>query len=130
MPRQRSEHTRPHARHPRPHLWKTGPDPDLRQRYYLWLQQRNQALWRGEGWHIDFADWMELWQPYWHLRGRSRGHMCMSRQDWSLPWTLDNVIIVTRETHARAQGLAKAAGWSSQAQQRRRGRRRQAELDL
>jgi len=121
---------RPNSRHPRPHLWKTGPDPVLRHKYYVWLQQRNQALWRDEGWHLPFETWLDIWGTAWPLRGRTRGSMCMSRQDWSAPWTADNVIIVTRETHARAQGLAKAAGWCSVAQRRQRGRRRQGELDF
>ncbi len=121
---------RPNSRHPRPHLWKTGPDPELRKRYYVWLQQRNQALYRDEGWHIEFDAWLRLWEPYWHLRGRERGTMCMTRRDWSLPWTLDNVQVITRSEHARAQGAAKAAGWCSVAQKRRRGRKRQQEFDF
>ena len=124
------KHTRPNSRHARPHLWKTGPDPLLRRRYYQWMQQRNQAQWRGETWNISFEAWQLLWQDLWDLRGRTRSSLCMSRQDWELPWTTDNVIIVTREVHARAQGLARAAGWCSLAQRTQRGRRRQGELDL
>jgi hypothetical protein len=54
----------------------------------------------------------------------------MSRRDWSLPWTEDNAAVITREAHAKLQGDARAAGWLSIAQKRRRGRRRQQELDL
>jgi hypothetical protein len=54
----------------------------------------------------------------------------MSRLDWSLPWTLDNVAIITREAHARLQGDARAAGWSSTAQRRARARRGQQKLEL
>ena len=102
----------------------------LRKKYYVFLQQRNQALFRGEGWTIDFDTWLEIWGEQWHLRGRERGSMCMTRLDWERPWTADNVHIITREAHARAQAQARAAGWRSQAQQIRRGRRRQGELDL
>ncbi len=111
---------RPHTRGPRPHVWKIGPDPELHAKYRVWLQQRNQALWRGEGWHIDFDVWCEIWGDQWHNRGRERGTMCMTRRDWSEPWTEDNAIIVTRSQHARAQGHAKAAGWRSLARQRQK----------
>ena len=121
---------RPNSRHPRPHLWIMGPDPELRVKYYAWLQQRNQALWRSEDWHIDFDSWLALWGDAWPLRGRTKGSMCMTRKDWSLPWTLDNVHVITRSEHAKAQGQAKAAGWCSVAQKRRRGRKRQGELDF
>jgi len=124
---------RPNSRHPRPHLWITGPDPELRRRYYVYLQQRNQAQWREEGWSIDFASWMRLWADKWDLRGRERGSYCMTRRDWSLPWTLDNVHVITRSEHARAQGLAKASGWCSLARKKQKGLKRrgnQQELDL
>jgi hypothetical protein len=83
-----------------------------------WLQQRNQANWREEGWSIDFEDWCRLWAEHWPLRGRRRGDYCMTRVDWSLPWTLDNVQVVTRSEHAKAQGVARATGWRSIARKR------------
>lgn len=121
---------RPHTRKPRPHIWKSGPDPVQHKKYLTWLQQRNQALFRDEGWNIDFADWCKLWADKWDLRGRTRGSYCMTRRDWSLPWTLDNVHVITRSEHAKAQGAAKAAGWCSIAQKRRKYRRGQQELDF
>lgn len=122
---------RPQSRGERPHIWKTGPDPVLHKKYKVYLQQRNQAQWRDEGWDIDFASWCRLWADKWELRGRTRGTYCMTRIDWSLPWTLDNVHVITRSEHAIAQGQAKAAGWSSVAQKRRRSRRGQQQtLDL
>lgn len=113
---------RPHCRKPRPHLWITGPDPVLHKKYLTWLQQRNQALFRDEGWTIEFKDWLLLWQEHWHQRGRERGHYCMTRKDWSLPWTLDNVHVITRSEHAKTQGHARAAGWCSIAQKRKKAR--------
>jgi hypothetical protein len=104
----------------RPHLWVTGPDPVLHKKYLVWLQQRNQALWREEGWHIEFADWCKLWADLWHARGRARGDYCMTRLDWGLPWTLDNVHVITRSEHARIQGNARAAGWCSIARKRQK----------
>ena len=113
---------RPNARGPRPQVWVTGPDPVLHKKYLTWLQQRNQAQWREEGWSIDFATWCELWREHWPQRGRRRGDYCMTRRDWSLPWTLDNVQVVTRSEHAKAQGDARATGWSSIARKRRRAK--------
>ena len=107
----------------RPHLWVTGPDPVLHKKYLVWLQQRNQALWREESWHIDFSDWCAIWGDLWLVRGRERGHYCMSRKDWGLPWTVDNVHVITREAHARLQGNARAAGWCSVAQKRNKQRK-------
>ena len=123
---------RPHSRGPRPQVWTTGPDPVRHQQFRVWGQQKNQAQWRDEGWSIGFRDWCDLWDQsgQWLNRGRERGCYCMSRLDWSLPWTVDNVAIITREAHAKLQGDARAAGWSSIAQKRARARRGQQTLDL
>ena len=121
---------RPNARGARPQVWVTGPDPVLHEKYRVWLQQRNQAQWRDEGWHIGFTDWCGLWAERWESRGRTRGSYCMTRIDWSLAWTLDNVKITTREEHAKLQGDARAKGWSSIAQKRARARRGQMTLEL
>ena len=65
--------------------------------------------------------WAESGQ--WENRGREKGCYCMTRQDWSTPWTVENAQIVTREQHARMQGDAVAAGWRSPAQKRYRARK-------
>jgi hypothetical protein len=98
---------------PRPHTWKAGPDPVERKKYLVWLQQKNQAQWREEGWDIPFEAWRDLWRDLWDHRGRERGTYCMSRVDWSLPWTLSNVMIITREEHSRMQQTAVNQGWRS-----------------
>jgi hypothetical protein len=103
--------------HVYPHLWKTGPDPERHHRYDIWLQQRNQAEWRGEEWDLSFEQWLVLWEPDWHRRGRTRGCMCMTRRDWDQPWSADNVEIITREQHARHQRERRLAGEVSAARQ-------------
>jgi hypothetical protein len=102
----------------RPHIWKAGTDPVRHKQYLVWLQQKNQANFRDEGWTIDFDAWIKIWGNLWPNRGRERGCYCMSRIDWSLPWTLENVAIITREEHARLQALARMAGWRSIARKR------------
>jgi len=115
---------RPQARGPRPHVWKAGPDPEEHKRYRVFIQQKNQAQWREEGWAISFEAWKDLWTAsgVWDLRGRVRGTWCMTRSDWSLPWTLNNVVIVPREVHAKMQADAVAGGWRSIAQKKKRTR--------
>ena len=116
---------RPQARGPRPHVWITGPDPEEHKRYRVFIQQKNQANYREEGWNIDFEAWKQLWadSEQWLNRGREKGCYCMTRRDWSLPWTVANAQIVTREVHAKMQGDAVAHGWRSVAQKRNRVRK-------
>ena len=113
---------RPHTTGPRPQVWITGPDPVTHKKYRVWIQQKNQAQYRQEGWAIPFEEWMEIWGDQWANRGREKGTVCMTRLDWSLPWTPDNVRIVPREEHARLQGEAIRNGWRSLAQKHRRTR--------
>jgi hypothetical protein len=101
-----------------PDRWITGPDPERHHRYEVWLQQRNQAQWRGEIWALPFDAWLDMWQPLWHLRGRTRGTWCMSRQDWDGAWCPENVDIVPREQHAQRQRAYRARGWQSPARRR------------
>lgn len=110
---------RPQARGPRPQVWVTGPDLVTHKKYRVFIQQRNQANYRGEGWHISFEDWCALWQDKWESRGRERGDYCMTRLDWSLPWTVANTQIVNREEHARQQAMARISGWRSIARKRK-----------
>ena len=120
---------RPHTTGPRPQVWKSGPDPVRHEQFRVWGQQKNQAQWREEGWSIGFDQWCDIWDRsgQWLNRGRERGCYCMSRLDWSEPWQLGNVAIITREAHAKMQGDARAAGHTSPAQQRIIARRRARE---
>jgi hypothetical protein len=111
---------RPHTCGPRPHLWTTGPDPVLHKKHRIWIQQKNQAQWRGEAWKFSFRKWLDMWEPYWHLRGREVGCMCMTRIDSNRAWTAKNVEIVTRQEHARRQGLLQAHNMRSPRQTLRR----------
>lgn len=113
---------RPHVRGPRPHAWKSGPDPEDHKRYRTFIQQRNQAQWRGETWSMTLDEWTQLWEQsgHWHDRGRSRECYCMTRRDQRESWTVDNAVIITRSEHSRSQALLQAQGYRSDAQKRRR----------
>lgn len=110
---------RPQSRGPRPQTWASGPDPAEHERYRVWVQQRNQAQWRGEGWALEFEPWKQIWAPYWHLKGRTSNSCCMTRIDPSEPWSEHNVEVITREQHSAQQGAMRLAGYRSRAQQKK-----------
>ena len=95
----------------RPHLWKSGPDPLAHDSYRAWLQCRNQANFRKEGWVLTFEQWLEHWAGMWHRRGRTSQELCITRLDCSRPWSTENVIIITRRQNAqRKTGLKVGQG--------------------
>ena len=95
----------------RPHQWKSGPDAETHKIYYAWLQCKNQANYRSEGWDLTFDEWQQHWTGLWHRRGRTSQELCITRIDCSRPWSTDNVIIVTRRQHAqRKAGLKVSQG--------------------
>jgi len=90
---------------PKPERWISGPDPERHKRYLQWLQQKNQAQFRGEEWNLDFDDWLQVWGDEIVNRGRKKGQLSMMRRDYNLPWTADNVLIVGRKEHSAIQQL-------------------------
>ena len=98
----------------RPHTWVTGPDPVRHEQYRAFIQQRNQARFRGETWteEYTFDEWLALWREHWHQRGRKLQDYCMTRRDHTQPWTQENSQVITREKHVqhtgRSGGLKKA----------------------
>lgn len=102
----------------RPDQWITGPDPDTHEKYRAWVQQRNQALWRGETWQITFDEFQQIWAGRWHRRGRGTDDLAMTRTDWSGPWTPATVALRTRKQLGRQQAEARLSGHRSVARQR------------
>jgi len=86
----------------RPHIWLTGPDPVRHKRYFIWLQQKNQAQFREEGWDLSFDRWLEIWGDKIEKRGRTRDSYCMTRKDPFKPWTEDNVQVIERRIHSQS----------------------------
>jgi hypothetical protein len=100
---------------PRPQTWVTGPDPVVHEQYRAFIQQRNQARFRGEGWtdEYSFEQWQSLWQSHWHQRGRKPEDYCMTRRDPAQPWTQENSQVIPRSEHMTTQArLAANARWS------------------
>jgi hypothetical protein len=98
---------------PRPHVWKSGPDPVEHKKYLNWIQQKNQANFRKEGWELSFEVWKEIWGDKFHNKGRASEDYCMTRRDDQAAWTRDNVEILTRREHVLRQGLRRDKNWRS-----------------
>jgi hypothetical protein len=94
---------------PRPHVWKSGTDPVRHEQYTQWLRQRAQAHFRKEDWQLEFDDFVAVWGLNWHNRGRASEDMCMTRDDYDLPWHTSNVTIVPRHEHVRRSWIVKFA---------------------
>jgi hypothetical protein len=88
---------------PRPHTWLVGSDPNLHRQYHSWHRARAQAHYRGEMWQLTFEEYVRLWQPYDHLRGRDGASYSMSRRDRSGPWSTSNCYMATRAELNRLQ---------------------------
>lgn len=94
---------------PRPNAWITGPDPVRHDQYTQFLKQRAQARFRKEGWALEFDDFVMAWGTNWHKRGRLTDDMCMTREDYDLPWAPNNIVIVPRHEHVRRSWVVKFA---------------------
>lgn len=88
---------------PRPLIWCTGPDPVRHQQFVAYGRAKCQALWRGEGWLLTFEQYELLWRDRWHLRGRTRDTLCLSRIDYDAPWSMTNCEVITRRQHNQRQ---------------------------
>ena len=94
------------ARGPRPNAWVTGTDPLTHEQYRAFIQCRNQARFRSEPWTLSFEEWCAAWAGLWHLRGRSRDSLCITRADGRGTWSAANIMIVTRSQHGtRKRGI-------------------------
>lgn len=87
----------------RPHMWKYK--DELQHAMTIpYLRAKAQAIFRDEGWTLAFEEFYELWKHDWHNRGRDPESICMTRKDFSQPWSNDNVELITRLEHLQKQG--------------------------
>ena len=87
----------PNKKGPRPHLWKWGEDPWVKEKNVAFLKARCQAKYRNEKWTLDFPTFSTLWtKKKWEQKGIKADCLCMSRQDPKKGWIKDNVFFVAR----------------------------------
>ena len=91
---------------PRPHCWKVQ-GAENHEQYCAWLQMKAQAQYRKETFELTFSDFQLLWQGRWQQKGRGSGQYCLTRQDPTGAWNLDNVLCMPRVEHLRRQHLYK-----------------------
>lgn len=62
----------------------------------LYLHQKNAAERVGIRWKFTFLEWWEFWNKSgrWERRGRGQGTYCMTRKDYTGPFSIDNVHIM------------------------------------
>jgi len=77
------------------------------QRLLTFQRWRAQAKMRGETVSVDYAQWCGIWGDQWYQRGRAIDSLCLTRRDWSKPWTVDNCEIVTRREHFNTRSFKK-----------------------
>lgn len=73
-------------------------DPFDIDRYRVYKQAEYQARYRGEEWQISFREWCQIWQDplTWSRRGRGVEDLSMTRRNPVKPWTLKNVMVLSR----------------------------------
>jgi hypothetical protein len=82
-----------------PHLWKSGPDIKAHRYYNKFIQQRNQARFKGQEWTDDdltFEQWYEFWGEHIVKRGRRKGDYCLTRICDEEKWSINNIKITIR----------------------------------
>ena len=74
-----------------------------------YCRMRAQAKFRekkglaGEGWHLTWEEYQEIWAGHWHLRGTTKESHVLTKRDQELDWTKDNVEICPRLEQWRRQ---------------------------
>lgn len=90
------------GRYVNPDCWITGPDLEVRNKYYAYLKHRAQCRYRKEDYSLTFDDWNTLWPDHlWKQRGRGVDAMCLNRVHYQFGWHLENCIVTTRREHLK-----------------------------
>ena len=90
---------------PRPDLWLTGPDPELRKLRYKFLRARVQARYWCQDWDLTWAQYQELMMSAHADYGRGLEQLNLARKDRTGGWHWDNVHFVTRKKILRRPKL-------------------------
>ena len=84
-----------------PHTWMSGADETDHKLYMDCLKAKAQAKYRGQEWEIQPLEYIALWrfEDRYLRKGRAADSITMTRQDKTLPWSLDNVKFQERKQH-------------------------------
>jgi hypothetical protein len=87
-------------------------DPDIQRivqesRKLSFQRWRAQAKLRGEAVEMTERDWNAVWGDLWFKRGRSIDSWCLSRKDWTKPWSKDNCLLMQRREHFSTRSFKK-----------------------
>jgi hypothetical protein len=80
----------------RPHTIWTPATARARDQKVHYARTKAQAVFRSEPWDLSFENWLAAWGSLWDHRGKSKHEYCMIRIDRNLPWTQENVQVLTR----------------------------------
>lgn len=83
----------------RPHIWIVGTDTYKHDMYHPWQAHKAQAKFRGEEYDLQFEDFYEFWNGYWHDRGRAGDDLILTRQDPEKAWSRDNCELRVRKEY-------------------------------
>jgi len=87
-------------------VWLSGPEDHRHRLYYDCQRARAQAKFRGEDWQITEQEYIDLWlkDDQYLQKSRTVDGLCMRRCNTELPWSIDNVEIITRAEHLKLCG--------------------------
>jgi len=77
------------------------------QKRLTFQRWKAQAKMRGEAVELTLDDWHTVWGDLWFQRGRGIDDYCLTRKDWNLPWSRDNVEILQRKEHFSTRSFKK-----------------------
>lgn len=85
-----------------PEVWKTGPDPEVRQHYYRFLRARAQARFWQQEWTMIWEDYLDLYKTApGRWGGRDGAALHLARRDTTKGWHIWNVHLVNRSQSMR-----------------------------
>lgn len=76
-------------------------DPELNQKYKDWVRFVCQCRYRKETCDLSWEDYQQVWGDQYHLRGRGKTDLVLTRIDPQGTWNKNNVHLITRLQHLR-----------------------------
>lgn len=83
-------------------------NPIQHDKYYGYLKHRAQARYRGEPYHLTWAQWQRFWTDHqWQRRGRGAHSVRLTQIDATLGWSVQNCRIRSHHAHMREVNQAR-----------------------